>query len=203
MAVNLTRSQLKQLYQPPNDEFAIVVVPELRYFMLDGKGAADREPLEHAVRWLFTVVHPYRVEARRRTGKRFVEPPLECLWWADDVADFIAGQKDQMKWRMMIPAPEWADEMLADAIAQAEAKLGEAPDSLRVDVYDEGESVQIMHEGPNEAEVATLRRMHEEFLPAHGLVPNGPHHEIYLDDPKRTAPEKRKTVLRQPVRRPS
>jgi hypothetical protein len=91
--------------------------------------------------------------------------------------------------------------MFGEAVAQAEAKLGKAPKSLRIDIYDEKESVQIMHVGPNEEVVATLARMHGEFLPAQDLVPNGPHHEIYLNDPKRTEPKKRKTLLRQPVRR--
>lgn len=202
MKKELTRKQLQELYLPPADDFVVVDVPDMRFFMLDGEGAADQGPLEAAVRWLFTVVHPIKREARARMGRSFVEPPLEGLWWSDDPADFAAGKKDRMKWRMMIPGPEWAtEEMFADAVAQAEEKLGAAPESLRLDRYHEGQSAQIMHVGPNEAEVPTIHRLHEEFLPARGLVANGPHHEIYLNDPKRTAPAKRKTVLRQPVRR--
>lgn len=72
---------------------------------------------------------------------------------------------------------------------------------LRLASYEEGRSVQIMHVGPPARETATLVRLHQEYLPAHGLVPKGPHHEIYLTDPSRTAPERMKTVLRQPVRR--
>ena len=83
---------------------------------------------------------------------------------------------------------------------QAEQKRGKAPKSLRLDSYHEGESVQIMYVGPNEGEIPTIERLHRE-LSARGLVPNGPHHEIYLNDPRRTAPKRRKTVLRQPVRR--
>lgn len=201
MKKELTRKQLEELYLPPADDFVRVDVPDMRFFVLDGEGAADRGPLEEATKWLFTVVHPLKQEARKRMGRSFVEPPLEGLWWADDPADFAAGKKDRMKWRLMIPAPEWAtDEMFAAAVAQAEAKLGPAPESLRLDRYHEGPSVQIMHVGPNEEERATLCRLHGEVLPARGLAPNGPHHEIYLTDPRRTSPEKRKTVLRQPVR---
>ena len=201
MKKELTRRQLEQLYLPPADDFTMVDVPDMPFFMLGGEGAQDRGPLEEAVQWLFTVIHPIKQEARKRMGRSFVEPPLECLWWADDMADFAAGRKDKLKWRMMIPGPEWAtQEMFAEAVAQAEKKRGKAPKSLRLDRYHEGESVQIMHVGPNEEELATLARLHSEFLPTRELIPNGPHHEIYLNDPKRTAPEKRKTVLRQPVR---
>ena len=201
MKKDLSRQQLEEMYLPPVDDFVMVDVPDMKFFMLDGEGAADRAPLEEAVQWLYTVVHPIRQEAKKRMGKNFVEPPIEGLWWADDMCDFAAGQKDKMKWRMMIPTAEWiTEDMFAEAVAQGEKKRGTAPKSLRLDRYHEGESVQIMHVGPNETEVETITRLHDEVLPARELVPNGPHHEIYLTDPHRTAPERRKTVLRQPVR---
>ena len=108
MKKELTRRQLEQLYLPPADDFTMVDVPDMPFFMLDGEGAQDRGPLEKAVQWLFTVIHPIKQEARKRMGRSFVEPPLECLWWADDMADFAAGRKDKLRWRMMIPGPGWA-----------------------------------------------------------------------------------------------
>ena len=134
-------------------------------------------------------------------GKGFVEPPLEGLWWADDMEDFIAGNKDKLKWRMMIVMADWvSDEMFEQAEAEVEKKLGEAPGSLRLESYDEGKSVQIMYVGAPSEEGPTIARLHNEFLPENDLVPNGYHHEIYLNDPRRVAPEKLRTVLRQPVR---
>jgi hypothetical protein len=135
-------------------------------------------------------------------GKSFVEPPLEGLWWADDIQDFICGHRDKLKWRMMIVyEPDWLTaDMFDDGVRTSTARLGEPPASLRLERYSEGLSAQIMHVGPPGAEAATLARLHGEFLPAHKLVPNGNHHEIYLNDPKRVAPARLKTVLRQPVR---
>lgn len=202
MGNDLTREQLKSLYLPPTDEFTFVDVPRMKLFMVDGEGNPEGKPFEEAVRWLWAAVHPIRRLAKKRMGKNFVEPPLEGLWWADCEADFIAGIKDKLKWRMMVPTAEWVSEdMLAEAVAEAAKKLGEAPKSLRLGHLDEGRSVQIMHVGPYEQAATTLaRRLHEEFLPARGLVANGRHHEIYLTDSRRSAPEKMKTVLRQPVR---
>jgi hypothetical protein len=197
------KSRLKELYLPPADEFVLVDVPEMRYIMIDGHSAADRAALDHAVKWLFAVVHPIKRVARERMGQHFVEPPLDGLWWADDMNDFIRGNRDKLSWRMMIVyEPDWLTaEMFDEALAATTARLGEPPAGLRLESYDEGLSAQIMHVGPPSGQTATLTRLHREFLPAHALIPCGHHHEIYLTDPNRVAPEKMKTVLRQPVRR--
>jgi hypothetical protein len=196
------RAKLKELYLPPSKDFVLVDVPEMRYIMLDGRGAADRTALDHAVKWLFTVIHPMKRIARQRMGKNFVDPPLEGLWWADDVRDFIGGNREKLHWRMMIVyEPDWlTEELFEDGVAAAKARLGKPPASLRLEGLHEGLSAQIMYVGPPNEEGPTIARLHREFLPAHRLTPNGYHHEIYLTDPNRTAPEKQKTVLRQPVR---
>lgn len=196
------KARLNELYLPPAQEFVLVDVPEMRFVMIDGYGAADRSVLDHAVKWLFAAIYPIKRIAREHMGKHFVEPPLEGLWWADDMQDFMCGHRDKLKWRMMIVyEPDWLTaEMFADAVATTKARLGEPPATLRLERYPEGLSAQIMHVGPPSAERSTIARLHSEFLPAHNLIPNGYHHEIYLNDPNRVAPEKLKTVLRQPVR---
>jgi hypothetical protein len=154
------------------------------------------------VKWLFAATYPVKRIARERMGRNFVEPPLEGLWWADDAADFIHGNRDRLSWRMMIIfEPDWLTAgMLEDGVAAAESRLGEPPPSLRLESYAEGLSAQIMYVGPPSSEGPTIARLHDEFLPAHDLAANGCHHEIYLTDPNRVAPEKMRTVLRQPVR---
>ena len=187
---------------PPAKDLVVVDVPEMRCFMIDGHGAAVRSALDHAVKRLFAAIYPIERLARERMGKNFLEPPLEGHWWADDMEDFIRGNRDRLNWRMMIVyEPDWLTvEMFEDAVATAKARLGEPPAGLRLESYCEGRSAQIMHVGPPAAEAPTIARLHKEFLPAHKLIPSGHHHEIYLTDPNRVAPEKLKTVLRQPVR---
>ena len=194
------RRRLEELYLPSADEFVLVDVPDLQFVMIDGEGDPAGEAFAQASRWLFAVIYPIKRIAKDRMGKSFVEPPLEALWWADDMNDFIAGNRDKLKWRLMIVTADWVDAQMFDqAVAKASERLGEPPSSLRLERFAEGTSVQIMHVGPNSEEVATLARLHNEFLPEHDLVPSGHHHEIYLTDPNRVAPEKLKTVLRQPV----
>lgn len=199
------KARLKELYLPPTNEFVLVDVPDMRYIMIDGHGAADRAALDHAVKWLFTVVHPIKRTARERMGKDFVQPPLEGLWWADDIREFIAGNKERLNWRMMIVyEPDWLTrEMFDNAVAAAGARLGDVPVSLRLEKYHEGLSAQTLYAGPPHSEGPTIARLHRDFLPAHNLTADGFHHEIYLTDPNRVAPRKMKTVLRQPVRRSS
>src|SRR5262249_34662302 len=192
------KARLIELYLPPVKDFVLVDVPEMRFVKIDGRGAADRSALTHATQWLFAVIYPIKRIARERMGKDFVEPPLEGLWWADDMEDFICGKRDKLNWRMMIVyEPDWLTaKMFEDAVATAKARLGEQPASLRLERYHEGLSAQTMYVGPPSAEAPTVARMHPEFLPAQSLIPNGHHHEIYLTDPDRVAPQKQKTVLR-------
>jgi hypothetical protein len=103
---------------------------------------------------------------------------------------------------MMIMLPDAVpDEIYAAAVDKAARKTPDVRERLRLESYAEGLSAQIMHLGPYDDEAPTLARLHHEYLPANGLAPSGRHHEIYLGDPRRTAPEKLRTVLRQPVRR--
>lgn len=196
------KKTLKELYLPTNKKFVLVQVPEMQFVMIDGAGSPDGDAYSRAVQWLFSVIYPIKFIAKKKLGKDFVAPPLEGLWWADDMNAFVADKKDDWKWRSMIVTPDWVtEEMFEEAVAKAEAKLGTRPDSLRLENFEEGLSAQIMHIGPFLEEAPTIARMHQEFLPEQGVVENGHHHEIYLNDPRKTAPEKLKTVLRQPVKR--
>ncbi|MCB1517910.1 MAG: GyrI-like domain-containing protein [Hyphomicrobiaceae bacterium] len=197
------KKQLKALYQPSAKTFAIVDVPKMQFFKVDGMGDPNvSEEYGLCVQWLYSIAYPLKFWAKKELGKDHVVPPLEGLWWADDMNAFIKGDRGAWKWTMMVMAPDWVtQEAFVEARDAAVKKVGgEPPASLRLETFDEGLSVQIMHLGPYSAEAPTIAKLHSEFLPANGLVENGHHHEIYLNDPRRVAPEKLKTVLRQPVR---
>jgi len=195
------KKKLKELYQPTHKDFSVVKVPNMLFAMIDGEGAPEGESFSQATQWLYATIYPIKFAAKKKMGKDFVMAPLEGLWWADDMDDFIKGNRDKWKWRLMIVLPEWtSEEMFEEGRARGQKKLGERPQSLRMEWFEEGLSVQIMHIGPFSDEAPVIARMHQDFIPGNGFVENGYHHEIYLNDVRRTAPEKLKTVLRQPVR---
>lgn len=196
------RKQFKELYAPRTRDFDVVTVPPLKYLMLDGQGNPGTAPAyAEALEALFSVSYAVKF-ASKHAGWDYAVAPLEGLWTADDPVAFTRGDKDSWKWTMVILQPDWiCFAEVQDGIAKAAAKKVPGLDLLRLEVLDEGLSVQILHIGSYDDEGPTLHRLHSEFMPANGLVFAGPHHEIYLSDARRVAPEKLKTILRQPVRR--
>lgn len=201
MDLTKNRKKIKELYQPSKDEFTLVDVPKLSFAMIDAKGSPDHLAGAKATKALFTAIHPIRMEARKRMGKSFVEAPLEMLYWADDMRALATGKKEDWKWRAMIVLPAWTDEaMFSAALEKAFDNISKIPDTLRMETFEEGTCVQIMHIGTADEVPALLEKLYKEFIPQQDLEPMGAYHEIYLDDWARTAPEKSKIILRQPVR---
>lgn len=196
------KKTLKQLYQPTAKQIGIVDVPKMNFVMFDGTGAPGGDAYLAALGWIYAVSYGLKFHSKVTLGRDYVVPPLEGLWWAEDMAAYTADRRDEWLWTMMIMQPDWTTpEMFQNSTAKAAKKLGDAPETLRLEAYDEGLSVQIMHIGPYADEGPVIAKIHDEFIPQNGLVENGHHHEIYLNDPRRTAPEKLKTVLRQPVKK--
>lgn len=195
------RKEQPTLFAPPADDFVLVKVPRLRFVKVDGEGDPNTaSAYAEAVGWLYSVSYGLKFLAKE-AGTDYVVPPLQGLWWADDYTAFTARKKDKWRWTMMIMAPDFITRSQFDAaVKKASKKLGTPPETLRLEDYDEGLAVQILHIGSYDDEAPTIKRLHETFLPANGLVETGPHHEIYLSDPRRTEAAKLKTILRQPVR---
>lgn len=194
------RKKLLELYSPETREFSLVDVPELPFAAIDGEGAPDTGAAS-AIKTLFQAIQPIRMETRARMGKAFVEPPVEMLYWADDPADLVHGRRKRWKWRAMVTLPAWIDAAALDrSITEAREHMDAVPASLRFERFAEGLCAQIMHVGPTNDVPALLQRLHSGFLPDRSLEPVGAYHEIYLDDWNRVAPERRKLILRQPVR---
>ncbi len=198
------KKEYKVLFSPPR-EFVFLEVPEMQFLMVDGHGDPNvAQEYQEAVEALYAVAYKIKFASKKQLGRDYVVPPLEGLWWAEDMGAFTtARDKSKWDWTMMIMTPEWiSQEMYADAVEQVrQGKHPAALEKVRLERYNEGLSVQIMHIGSYDDEGPTLMKMHNEFLPENGYVENGKHHEIYLGDPRKLAPEKLKTVLRQPVRK--
>jgi hypothetical protein len=197
------KKTFKQLYNPAAKNFSIVEVPSFSFLMIDGRGDPNTAAeYKSALEALYSVAYTLKFMVKKQQGIDYAVMPLEGLWWAKDWDVFTADHREDWLWTMMIHQPEMVTAALvAEAIEQVRTKKKlERVSDLRFDTYDEGLAVQIMHIGSYSAEAPTLARMHHEFIPQNGYHMTGKHHEIYLNDPNRVAPEKLKTVLRQPVK---
>jgi hypothetical protein len=207
------KREYRELYAASAKDFAIVDVPPMRYLAVDGHGDPNTAAsYREAVEALFGVAYAVKFASKQALGRDFVVGPLEGLWWSDDHGVFVAGDKGAWNWTMLIAQPDWIDDdavaVAVDAVRAKNAKqstdatgaANPALDLLRLEHLHEGRAVQILHIGSYDDEATTLARLHDEWMPQHGLTFNGPHHEVYLSDARRTSPEKLRTVLRQPVR---
>lgn len=175
----------------------------MRYVMIDGHGDPNTSPaFAEAVRAIYPVAYKLKFASKRDLGRDYVVMPLEGLWWADDVDSFTASRdKSRWDWTLMIMTPDWIDHQMFDAAVQQTgatdrpARLGE----IRLERLSEERCVQTLHVGSFDDEASMLARMHHEFIPGNGLRMVGKHHEVYLSDFRKVAPEKRRTILRQPV----
>jgi hypothetical protein len=195
-------------YTVVHGRFDLVTVPPLQYLMVDGHGDPNTAP-EYAetLATLYPLAYTLKFLSKNELDRDYVVPPLEALWWADDLASFTESRdKSRWDWTVMILVPDWltSDHVEAARLA-ATAKRGSSAldaaslDSVRLETLDEGLCVQTLHVGPYDDEGPVLETLHHEFVPAHGLQLTGKHHEIYLSDARRTAPAKLRTILRQPV----
>lgn len=192
-------------YRASRGKFRVLDIPRLQYLMIDGAGDPNTSSeYTDALEALYPLAYKLKFASKRDLGRDYVVPPLEGLWWADDMASFTSARdKSQWQWTMMLMVPTWIDDAFVARVMQA-LRAGLPPallDSVRLASLDEGQCVQTLHVGPFDDEGPVLHQMHYEFIPEQGLVVRGVHHEIYLSDPRRTSPEKLRTILRQPVAR--
>ena len=197
------KRDLRALYAPKNRDWEPVTVPPQRFLAVDGHGDPNTAPAYvEAVEALYAVAYTVKFTGKR-AGRDSVVGPLEGLWYADDASVFSVRDKAAWSWTMLIYLPEWvSDTDVEDAIVAAHAKKKALPglDRVRIERLDEGLCLQLLHVGSYDEETPALTRLHGQVLPAAGLRERGKHHEVYLGDPRRTAPEKLKTVVRQPVK---
>lgn len=196
------KAERKDLYAPKAGVFVEVDVPPMSFLMVDGHGDPNTElAYVDAVEALFAVSYAVKFASKRELDHDYVVMPLEGLWWADDPAVFASRRKSDWDWTMMIRQPDWVTASLVAGATEAVTATKDLPAAsrLRFAVLEEGLSVQTLHLGSYDDEGPVLQELHSQYLPGHGLVESGKHHEIYLGDPRRTEPAKLRTILRQPV----
>ncbi len=196
------KKQLKHLYKPSAGKVEIVDVPQMNFLMIDGEGDPNTsQEFQEAVEALFGL--SYTLKFIIKKGKLAIDygvMPLEGLWWADDMSAFRTGDKDKWKWTVMIMQPEYVTtDLLGQAVEQVRKKKNPpALPKVRFEAFAEGKAAQTMHVGPFSEEGPTIENVHS-FIEASGCELSGKHHEIYLSDIRRAAPEKWKTIVRQPM----
>ena len=204
------KKTLKHLYVPSAKEPVLVEVPEMQFVMVTGRIQPGETPgtspaFQQAMEALYGMAYTLKFTSKLRKVDSIDFPvmALEALWWVED-GHFDISQPGNWHWQAMIMQPDHITTgMYADALAQLHLKKDNpALDLLRFERFHEGLCVQIMHIGPYATETATVARL-EAFAREGGYVMQNRHHEIYLGDPRRAAPEKLKTVLRHPVRKTS
>jgi hypothetical protein len=195
------KKDLKHLYNPPSRHIAIVDVPEMKFLMIDGQGDPNTSvAYRNAVEALFAVSYTLKFMVKKgEQAADYAVMPLEGLWWVDDMTQFSMHNKEAWKWTSMIMQSEYVtEELLQEALRQVRKKKDLlALSGMRFESFHEGQAAQILYFGAYADEGPTIEGIHR-FIAEQGHRLRGRHHEIYLSDPRRTAPEKLKTVIRQP-----
>ena len=189
-------------YKAKREHFSIIDVPAMQYLMIDGHEGPASPEFAAAIEALYPVAYKLKFMSKQGLGKDYVVPPLEALWWAEDMEVFTTKfDKSQWQWTAMIMTPDWIDDaMFEAAVDEVTAKKGlESLSQLRLAELAEGVCVQTLHIGSYADEGPVLQAMHHQFIPENGLQMTGKHHEIYFSDFRKVAPEKLRTILRQPV----
>lgn len=201
------KKEYQDLYLPKGKP-VLVKVPAINFIMVDGHGDPNGEEYHNAVGILYAL--SYAIKMSKMGGNQpdgyfdYVVPPLEGLWDCETTG-FDPEHRDTWSWTSMIRQPDFVTQQVFDWTCEQAAKKKPELDftKARLAVYNEGESVQIMHIGPFSTEPTSVEQI-DQFIRENNLIDDcggeRRHHEIYLNDPRKCAPERMKTVLRHPVK---
>jgi len=194
------KKTLKPLYTVSAVKPAILDIPPLATLRVDGQGDPNGPDFQAAVGSLYSVAYTLKFTFKKEKAIDYPVMALEGLWWADDPAFFMSGERDKWRWTAFIVVPDAVTKKDVAAAIAAVRKKGRVPDlrEVRLETFAEGRAAQLMHIGPYDAEGPTIDRLFK-FIADEGYKLRGHHHEIYMGDPRRTAPEKLKTIIRHPI----
>ncbi len=204
------KKEYKEFYMPKGAP-SIVTVPPMNFLAVRGRGDPNLEDGEYKAAIALLYGMAFTIKMSKMGDRRidgyfdFVVPPLEGFWWQDGITGVDYAHKERFRWISVIRLPDFVTQADFDW-AKEEAARKKKQDFSKTEflTVDEGLCVQCMHIGPYDDEPATVGRMHR-FMEEQGylldITDKRMHHEIYLSDARKTAPEKLKTVIRHPVRR--
>lgn len=197
------KKELKNLYNPSAKEVSIVDVPDMNFLMIDGEGSPSSPQYVESIQTLYPVAYTLKFMVKKEKSVDYGVLPLEGLWWMDDMTklSISAQHKDEWKWTSMIMQPKYVTAADVKAAIEQVRKKKNLPalDKVKFESFHEGKAAQIMHIGPYSAEGPDIQKMHAT-IQASGHQLSGKHHEIYLNNPAKVAPEKIKTILRQSMK---
>ncbi len=196
------QQQLKSFYKPSGKAFSMVDVPPMNFLMLDGAGDPNTVPAFPAnTQALYALAYALKFKVRTLTGVDYGVMPLEGLWWTEG-GGFDHDHRENWLWTLLIMQPEHVTAELVGEMAAEVAQKKKLPlvRDIRFEAYHEGLAAHILYTGAYADEGPTIAHLHE-YMQSGGHTFNGKHHEIYLNDPLRTAPERLQTVIRQPMRK--
>jgi hypothetical protein len=196
------KQEFGEFYFPRSKEVTVVDVPAMNFASVDGKGDPNTSAsYREAIEALYGVSYALKFALKFSKVADYKVGPLESLWWSDEGGALSLGSKERWNWTAMIMQPDVVSlEAFRDAVNQVRAKRNPpALSHVRFGPFHEGQAAQILYVGPYASEGPTIERIHQ-FIRDRGGHPSGKHHEIYLGDPRRSVPERLKTVIRQPFR---
>ena len=201
------RKELKTFYNPSAKKVELVDVPRFQFAMIDGlvepgQGPGTSPAFQENMQALYGISYTLKFMLKQRKTDPIDYPvmALEGLWWVEG-GEFVFGQKDNWAYTVMILQPDFiTTEVFEDGLQQLRKKRGDQPGfaRLRLEAFEEGACIQIMHIGPYDTEPATIEKM-DAFAREQGCQLHGKHHEIFMGNPLQARPENLKTILRHPV----
>lgn len=197
------KKKYKTLYSPSAKEFSIIEVPPLLYIMIDGHGDPNTcQEYADALQTLYSLSYTLKFHIKKTLEKDYGVMGLEGLWWVPDMSTFRTASKSDWDWTAMILQPDLVTPELFEEAKKLVTAKGKGPSihKARLETYKEGTSIQVLYFGPYADEGPTIAKMHASAI-EQGFILNGKHHEIYLSDARRVAPEKNKTIIRQPIQK--
>lgn len=202
------KGEVLNLLEKHKDEYVakrqpvLVDVGPATYLTITGRGGPGSETFVKGIGTLYGAAYTLKMKTKFAAGRDYMICPLGCLWWGTNKSHgFVDEPKEAWNWKLLIRTPDFiTKEDVAAAVGQSAGQgAGAGEQKVKLETLNEGRCVQVLHIGPYDKETETIATM-LAYAKEQGLSPAGPHHEIYLSDPNRAAPEKLRTILRQPVK---